>query len=521
MAKGSKINNKQVLIDWEQFRKDIRNSTPVDLTETPEQKKKRIADLEADPQKWKEYYFSKFFSSESPEFHLKASKRLLKNFLNKQHWYEVRHWVRGLSKTTTAMMDCLYLILAKSALKNIIYTSSTYDAAETFLTKWQAQLDSNQRLINDYGVQKLDGTWTKGFFRTRQGVQFMALGAGQSPRGNGNDEIRPDCLIQDDFDTDEECRNPDIINNKWAWFEQALMFTVDVARPYLVLWLGNIIAPDCCVVRAGKIADYTEIINIRDDKGKSVWIEKNSEEAIDYLLSKVSYESGQQEFFNNPMRQGQTFKELTYDKCPPLTQCQFIVTYADPATSNSDRPTAKSKAQNSTKAVVTIGYANGKYYVYKAWVESVSNSTFIDWLFLAKQYVGDKAPHYIFIENNSLQDPFYEQVLMPLVYDKQKVWGVSLGITPDAQKKPEKWTRIEATLEPLVRLEQLIFNEKEQENEHFKRLHAQFINASATSRTMDGPDAVQGAVKIIQDKAAVQSIGGITVIPRLHNKNRY
>jgi len=515
------LNNKSALIDWEKFRESIRKSTPVDLSEGPADKSKRIARLEADEQAWKEYYFPKFFTSPSPAFHVKASRRLIKNFIEKKHWYEVRHWVRGLAKTTTAMMDCLYLILAKKALKNIIYTSATYEAAEAFLTKWQAQLDSNQRIIADYGKQELEGSWTKGYFKTREGVQFLALGAGQSPRGNTNDNIRPDCLIQDDFDTDEETLNPDRINKKWAWFEQALMFTVDVANPYLVLWLGNIIAPDCCVVRAGKIADYTEIINIRDKHGKSVWPEKNREADIDYLLSKVSYESGQQEYFNNPMRAGQTFRELHYGKCPALDKCQFVVTYADPSPSNKDRPSAKSKAQNSTKSVVTIGFYKGKYYLYKVWVDSVSNSTFIDWLFQAKQFVGDKTAHYIFVENNSLQDPFFEQVLMPLVYEKQKHWNTTLGITPDTQKKPEKWMRIEATLEPLVRCEQLIFNEAEQDNEHMKRLHAQFINASATSRILDGPDAVQGAVKIIQDKTAVESVGGITLIPRLRNKNRW
>lgn len=517
----SKQSNRQILIDWEDFRNNIRKATPVDLNESIEDKKKRIERLEANPQEWKEYYFPKFFTSESPEFHKKAANRLIKNFIEKKHWYEVRSWVRGLAKTTTAMMDVLYLILAKRMLKNIIYTSSTYDAAETFLTKWQAQLDSNQRIIADYGKQELEGTWTKGFFKTRNGVQFMALGAGQSPRGNGNDEIRPDCLIQDDFDTDEETLNIDRINKKWAWFEQALMFTVDVARPYLVLWLGNIIAPDCCVVRAGKIADYTEIINIRDDKGKSVWPSKNSEEDIDYLLSKVSYESGQQEFFNNPMRQGQTFKELTYADCPPISKCQFIITYADPSTSNSDKPSAKSKLQNSSKAVVTIGYYKGKYYLYKTWIDNVSNNTFIDWLFLAKQFVGDKCPHYIFIENNSLQDPFYEQVLLPLIFNKEKLWGFNLGITPDTDKKPDKWVRIEADLEPLVRLDQLIFNIKEKENEHMKRLESQFLTASVTSKTLDGPDAVQGAVKKIRDKAAVEQAGGITLIPRLHNKKKY
>lgn len=517
----SKTNNKQVLIDWGQFREGIRRATPIDLTETHTDKIARIARLEADPEEWKKYHFSKFLGSESPMFHKRSTRRLIKKFLEKGHWYEVRHWVRGLSKTTITMMDILYLILVKKALKNIVYTSSTYDAAETFLTKWQAQLDSNQSLINDYGVQKLDGFWSKGQFKTRDGVLFTALGAGQSPRGNGNDEIRPDCLIQDDFDTDEECRNPDIINQKWAWFEQALMFTVDVAKPYLVLWLGNIIAPDCCVVRAGKIADHCEIINIRDGKGKSVWPEKNSEENIDYLLSKVSYESGQQEYFNNPMRQGQTFKAMHYGKCPPLEKLSFAVVYADPSPSNKDKPSAKSLAQNSSKSVGVIGFYEGRYYLYKAWLDHTTNSNFIDWLHAAKMYVGNKCPVFVYIENNSLQNDFFEQALMPLIWQKEKEWGESLGITPDDQKKPHKWTRIEADLEPLVRLETLIFNQDEKENEHMKRLDAQFISASATSKTLDGPDMVQGGVKIIRDKNAVQQVGGIETFRRQANNKRF
>ncbi|HCF64144.1 MAG TPA: hypothetical protein DEU93_08305, partial [Chitinophagaceae bacterium] len=160
------LSTKNALIDWEKFRESIRKSTPVDLTESISDKKKRIAALEADPQKWKEYYFPSYFKYPSPQFHLNASKRLLTNFEQKGHWYEVRNWARGLAKPTTTMMDVLNLVLT-GKLRNIIYTSSTYDAAEAFLSKYQAQLDSNRRIINDYGKQELPGSWSAGDFTTR------------------------------------------------------------------------------------------------------------------------------------------------------------------------------------------------------------------------------------------------------------------------------------------------------------------------------------------------------------------
>ena len=519
-AMAVRVNDKQALDIWEKFRKGIRKSTPVDLSETAEQKKKRITELEADPQKWKKYYFPRYFKYPSPGFHLEASKRIHKNFKQKRHWYDVRHWARGLSKSTTCLFDVLFLVLT-GQLHNVILTSSTYDAAENFLTKYQCELDSNDRIINDYGKQELSGNWSMGNFNTRNGAKFMAIGARQSPRGNGNQEIRPDCIIVDDFDTDEECRNPDIINQKWDWFEKALFFTVDVSEPYLIIWNGNIIAEDCCVVRAGKIADHVETINIRDENGVSVWPQKNSEADIDYQISKVSYEAAQQEMFNNPIRQGQTFKEITYGKCPKLKELQFVIQYADPATSNRDRPAQKSKAQNSCKSVSLLGYLDQKFYLYKCWLDHTTNSNFVDWMYAGRNYVGSATQLYSLIENNTLQNPFYEQVLLPLIFDKGKEYGGALMITPDTTAKPDKWFRIEGTLEPLVRLGLLVLNIDEKDNPHMKRMEAQFKGASANSKLMDGPDCVQGGIKFIQNKIAIDAAGGIEIFKRSPNPKRW
>lgn len=495
---------KQSLEYWLSVRNKIKNSTPVDTNMSIADKKLFLADLESDPQRWKEYFFPKHFKKyRSPEFHIRATKRLLKNFFGKKHYYEVKHWVRGLSKTTLTMMDVLYLVLT-GHLRNIIYTSSTYDAAELFLERYRSQLDSNERIKFFYGEQELPGNWSMGSFTTRNGVKFLALGAGQSPRGNGNEEIRPDCIIVDDFDTDEECRNPDIINKKWDWFEKALFFTVDTSEPYLILWLGNIIAEDCCVVRAGKIADHTEVINIRDANGKSVWPEKNSEEDIDYQLSKVSYESGQQELYNNPLRQGQTFKEITWGKCPQRKHMRFLLQYGDPATSNKDKPTLRSKAYNSMKGTGLLGYKDGKFYLYTCFLDNMSNSHFVDSLYAVRDYVQLQSAFYTFIENNTLQDPFYEQVLLPLVRSRARERKcTTLSVTPDATKKPEKWFRIEADLEPLVREGLLVFNIDEKDNPHMQRMAAQFLTATPNSKELGGPDLVQGGVHIIKSKLAM------------------
>lgn len=512
-------NVKNLIIDWQEFRNNIRNSSPVDLAETPAQKAKRIAELEADPDEWKKYYFKKYFKYASPDFHSRASRRLLTNFIKKRHWYEVRHWARGLSKSTLTMMDVLYLVLT-GKLKNIVLTSSTEDAAVAFLEKYRAELDSNQRIINDYGPQELPGFWAMGDFATRQGVRFLALGARQSPRGNGNQQFRVDCIIVDDFDTDEECRNPDIINQKWDWFEKALFFTVDTAEPYLIIWLGNIIAPDCCVVRAGKIAEHTEIINIRDENNVSVWPQKNREEDIQYQIDHTSYEASQQELFNNPIRQGQTFKDETWGKCPPLKSLPFVISYSDPATSNRDKPVGKSKAQNSMKVTVLLGQVGNKFFVYKVKLDNMTQSQFIDGMYFMRNYVNNETALYSMIENNTLQAPILEQIIMPLIYEKGKEYGGVLSVTPDARVKGDKWSRIEANLEMLYRLGLLVFNIDEIDDPHMKRLVAQFKSASATARETGGPDAVEGGVFISREKYNLIAAGGMQITERRRSSNK-
>lgn len=510
------LTEKQALQLWTEYAENIRKSTALLTGETEVQQRRRISILEADPELWFKYYFPQYCYAEPADFQKKATKRVLNNL----EWYEVRAWSRELAKSTRTMMEVLHLCLTGKK-KYVLLISNNYDNAERLLMPYKGNLEANQRIIHDYGHQELPGSWTSGEFITRKGVGFRALGAGQSPRGTRKEEARPDILLFDDIDTDEECRNADIIEKKWKWIEDAAIGTRSISNPMTIIFCGNIIAEDCCITRAIPFADKVDIVNIRDAEGKSTWPQKNTEENINRVLSKISYESSQKEYFNNPLKIGNVFKEMTYGKCPSLKSLQYVIVYGDPAPSNKDRPTSKAKLQNSCKAVVIIGYSDLKFYVYKAFVDVTTNSNFIDWLYAAHNYIANKTQPYFFVENNGLQNPFYEQVLLPLVYAKGNDNGFVLGITPDGRDKPDKYFRIEGTLEPLNRMGLLILNEEEKENPHMKRLEAQFKSVSANSKTMDGPDAVEGGVHIAKNKISVDATGGIETFARQPNNKRY
>lgn len=83
-------------------------------------------------------------------------------------------------------------------------------------------------------------------------------------------------------------------------------------NPMLIIACGNIIADYCCITEM--IKPSWEVVNVRDENGKSTYY-RNTEENIDRVLSTISYESMQKEYFNNPMDGGKVFKNLV-DKSP-------------------------------------------------------------------------------------------------------------------------------------------------------------------------------------------------------------
>lgn len=508
MGKGL---DKQANINWEEYRLNLLKETTIDISETEADKLKRIKHLESSNEAWFAYYFPNYYKCQPAPFQVKASNRLLDPEIKR--WYEVRAWSRGLSKTTRAMMEFIKMAMT-GKIRNTLIISNSYDNAERLSKPYKINLESNQRLINDYGIQERPGDWVDGEFITRKGWAVRAIGAGQSPRGTKNEEVRPDSIIFDDIDTDEETRNPERIDIKWAWIEKAVIPTVEIAGTIIILFLGNIIAKFCCITEAMKRADKVEMINIRDKNGKSTWPEKNSEDDIDYFLSKLSYAAAQQECFNNPVREGSVFKNITWGEVPNLSKFLFLVAYGDPSQSN------KENKDGSYKSIPLIGQLDGKFYVITCYLEQAKNSKFITWYYDLEEYVKGKNQVYNYIENNSLQDPFYEQVFSPLMYAEGAARGHYVHISPDERKKPDKFARIEGNLEPLNRTGRLIFNIAEKDNPHMLRLEEQFKAVDPKlSAHVDGPDACEGAIWIINNKIA--AMAPIRVGERKNHSKRY
>ena len=485
-----RLEEKQALRRWEEFHRSLSSSIFVDTSLSQREVDTLRQRLEADPIAWITHLFPSYAKYPFAPFQRQAILRIIQH----EEWYEVLSWSRNLAKSTVAMFILLYLALTGRK-RFVICASATQDAAIRLLTPFRISLSSNARLRQLYGEQETLGAWTEDEFTARCGCKFLALGAGSAPRGARNEYARPDVLYLDDYDTDEDCRNEVTLQKKWEWWEQALYGTRDISEPLLALWCGNIIAKDCCVVRAGRQANHWDIINIRDKEGRSSWPEKNSEEHIDRVLSKISRKAQQAEYFNNPISEGKVLRNLPFGAVPPLSAFSFLIAYGDPAYSDS-----KSR-KSSTKSLWLLGKLKDKYYIIRGFLGHATNATFIDWYFQLAKYVGGATNLYCYIENNKLQDPFFQQVFRPLLAKANKERGMNLYIRPDEKKKTDKATRIESRLEPIDREGRWIFNAEERDNPMMQELIEQCkLFELSLPYPADGPDSLEGGIRALDDK---------------------
>lgn len=501
MAGIGKLTDVQAKKVWDVYFKNFLSSVSAELNESEPEKRKRVQRLQSNFEEWKVYYFPKYCSAPSPDFHKRSSARVLNN----AEWIEGRVWARELAKDVLTMMETLYQTLT-GIKRNVLFISNSWDKAAELLEPFRINLTFNERIISDYGIQEMPGQWTYGDFTTVAGASFLAIGAGQSPRGSRNENVRPDKIIISDIDTDEDVRNKDIIDKRWQWYEKAVYPTRSVSMPFQVIWLGNLIAKDCCVARACEKADKVDIVNLEDKNGSSTWPEKNTHENIERIKRSISSAAYQAEYMNNPLTEGSVFKEMRWGKVPPLNKFKFIVAYGDPAPSNKVSKTP----QRRNKALFLIGILDGVCYVITGYLDSVSNAEYVSWYYNLKDYVDNRTQVYNAIENNSLQDPFYQQVFLPLFVDASKYKGFTIPIIPDERKKPDKFSRIEGNLDPLNRSGNLILNEAEKGNPHMLRLEEQFkLVAPGLPSAADGPDAIEGGWFFANEKLASYAAGSL------------
>lgn len=215
----------KILQDYDRHCQRIIKSTQVLVGERPQDKAKRIAGLEKDYVRWFEFYFPHYAKVPCADYHAKFSSRIIKNKKIKA----LLEIYRSGAKSVHADMGIPLFLMMQNELKFMLLIGETETKGKQLIGDIQAELVYNQRLKNDYGEKFKKGDWSDGNFYTSDGVRFMSLGFGQSPRGLREGSQRPDYIAIDDVDTKKHVNNDRIMGESVDYIMEEVLGCFDAA----------------------------------------------------------------------------------------------------------------------------------------------------------------------------------------------------------------------------------------------------------------------------------------------------
>lgn len=485
---------------WREHCKRIQSDTTIgikQLNETAAEKEKRIAYLLSHYNKFCEYYFPHFLILKdkvtgeiirvvhNAPFHNSGALKI-KNTPNLKAAFK---WPRGHAKSThMGVFVPLFLkFQAKRLINFMVLVGKSEDAAKRLLGDVQAELENNQRLIADFGEQKNNGDWQDGEFTTEDGVKFLAVGRGQSPRGLREREARPDYILIDDIDDDELCRNERRVKELVAWVKEALFGALDVGRGRFII-VGNLISKNSVLQTLCETKGvYVSEVKAVDKDGNPTWTEKWTKEEADNYREFVGYRAWQKEMMHNPIIDGTIFKNewIRYKKILPLHKYDMLVCYTDPS--------FKSTTANDYKASRLWGKIGHELHLIDCYVRQDTVSGMVRWLYNLYESLPENVAVTFYMEANFMQDTILDEFT-----EEGRQRGYQLPLMPDKRQKPEKIARIEA-VSPLWERGFVFYNEAMKDNIDMQTGIEQTLSLERGSSVHDdAPDADEGAIWIMQ-----------------------
>ena len=440
---------------------------------------------------------------------------------------------RGHAKSTNfTFKDSLHAILY--AYKHyILILSDSSEQAEGFLDDIKTELEDNANIIMDFGSLKGDKAWRTGVILTKTDIKAEAIGSGKKVRGRRHRNWRPDLIVLDDIENDENVNTPEQRRKLKNWFDKAVSKAGDTYTD--IMYIGTILHYDSLLnnvlqnpryktkkYRAviseatnTKLWDewegiYTNLFNENHEEDARTFYEAHEEEMLlgvevlweeklsyyDLMEIKVSEgtASFNSELQNDPIDpESATFNPEWFDYYEPelvdFSSPEFVFVAAN------DPSLGKNKKSDTSSIInLALSTKTGYMYVADASVERRKPDVIIDDVFemnrrLKRDY---KKGFYKFGVEVVQFQYFFKEVMAA----KSAEEGEYIPIE-EIQSTVNKVLRIES-LQPVIKNKYLKFN-----REH-KTLLKQ-LQEFPMGKNDDAPDGLQMAVQLAQSIKAVAS----------------
>ncbi len=450
-----------------------QNCTPF-KHDTPEEQKKRLERASKDFFYFAKTYFPHYIKANPCKKH-----KDIHHITEREGIHAVAGF-RGFGKTTLlAIIKPIWRALFGQS--NFVIEAAENERLATNRNKEiKANVLMNNRIIYDFKPQVEGEVNDYILSGTRFNCKFLARGYQQPVRGLFHYGNRPDFIVVDDLESHLSF-NPRIADEKLKFVQEECFGAFQAGRG-TVVWLGNLthqtsaffLFKKKCEKVTSKDLTFTIVRSYEVVKGRRVptWREEYPLQVLDRIKHIMGTAGFERHYQMNPMIEGLKFKAewIRYEDFP--TEFEKIITYVDPSLS--------SKKTADYKAIITLGYAKGKYYLLDAWIRKASIDTMLHYLYkLDKEY-----NTLIFMEAN-----FWQSILWEFIPDISTSYGYYLPVFAVINSE-KKEVRIEK-LEPPFERARIIF--PKDMNDDIQLLIEMLLGYPDHPHD-DGPDALSGAV---------------------------
>lgn len=454
----------------------LKTGATINPDETPAQKAERISVTASDIKAFVEYYLPHYATSPSAKFQLRLARVVLKKPLIKI----LVRWGRGLAKSVWSDVVIPLFLWVNNDINYMVIVANNFDKAKILLSDLQAEFEGNPRLINDYGDQKMQGSWEDGSFRTSNGFIAKALGMGQSPRGLRVGARRPDYIVADDLDDRETIKNPRRMREYAQWIEKDLIPTMDGPRRRFLM-PNNRFAP----VTIQSILEERHPKWILDQVDayhpstfKPVWEEKYPSSYYKEMEEEIGTLAAQAEFNNRPHVEGTIFTEsqIQWVKLPQLTYFEHIVAHWDIAYSDS--------ATADYNAVRLWGLRDNRFYLINCFCKQSKMRSALEWIVdEIKLLPGNVRVRWQF------ESQFWNDEVQRTIEEVEEKFHIDLRLRKVDLPKENKYDRIVST-QPYYQNGRIYYNEKLRGHNDTQVALSQLFGIEPGYKTKDdAPDA--------------------------------
>lgn len=431
---------------------------------------------------------------------------------------------RGNAKSTLVSFVTVMWCALYGKKHYILLISDTSSQADAFLMSIKTELEENTLINHDFG-NFYGEVWNTSDIVLSNDVRIQALGTGKRVRGRRYKQYRPDLIICDDIENDENLASPDQRKKNSDWYFKALSKAGDERTDIIVI--GTIIHYDSLLANVLKnpIYDskiYRAVIRFSTSDKWEAWehiitelsnpnrltdarnfFELNKEEMLrdtqvlweakedyyDLMVQRVAdgpaaFSSEKQ---NEPLADDDRYflpQWIHYYEDKDLLGVDlYVVGFVDPS---------MGKQGGDFSAIITIGEdSNGYIYVLKADLKRRHPDIIINDALLTHDFF-----HYrvLGVETNQFQEYFKDSMEKKIreLQELDKKF-VNLKIK-EVRQNSDKVLRIQS-LQPDIKSGRIKFKRDQQ------MLIEQLVNFPSASHD-DGPDALEGAIQLLGKRSA-------------------